>query len=76
MAYILKPLRVIYLYTIRPEEPSEIWTNDFCVALQEEEGSPTSKLHRLLVESRQMVQNLEQHTVNTPAVVSDEKVSR
>ncbi|XP_028396750.1 coiled-coil domain-containing protein 62-like [Dendronephthya gigantea] len=33
---------------------------------RDEESSPTSKLHRLLAESRQMVQNLEQSTITTP----------
>ena len=37
--------------------------------LFQDENSPTSKLHRLLAESRQMVQNLEQSTIATPPAV-------
>ena len=37
--------------------------------LFQDENSPTSKLHRLLAESRQMVQSLEQSTIATPPTV-------
>lgn len=43
-------------------------------SLQTEEHSPTTKLHRLLAESRQMVQNLEQTSFSAPSSTSPKQV--